>query len=57
MSEQKNLNVFREMANSIKTMRYEFKQENEHLGMEMVEVLRAVKESKKLASKQVKKEV
>lgn len=55
--EQKNLNVFKEMANALKTMRLEWQSEQENMGKHISELSRTVTTLKKTTRKQLKNDM
>ena len=57
LTQQKNVNVFREMTNTIKSVRLEWSQQHEELNKEVTEMGKTIKNLKKILPKQFKNEM
>lgn len=55
ITQQKNLNVFKEISNTLKTMKLEWRKENDELVSEVAALNQSIKTMKKSAPNQMKK--
>lgn len=57
LTEQKNLNVFKEISNALKIQRMEWRREHDELAKGITEIQSTLKQVRKNVEKDVKKEV
>lgn len=57
LSEQKNLNVFREISNAMKILRMEWRKEHDELSKDFQETSKSIKQIRQSVNKRVDKEL
>lgn len=57
LSEQKNLNVFREISNAMKILRMEWRKEHDELSQDFQETSKSIKQIRQSVNKRVDKEL